>query len=34
MGIYLKSELSEIVSNHVQVEYASEGAQTAFTKPL
>ena len=33
-GFYLKSGLSEIVKNHVQVEYASEGAKTAFTKPL
>ena len=33
-GFYLKSGLSEIVPIHVQVEYASEGAKTAFTKPL
>ena len=33
-GCYLKSGLSGIVKNHVQVEYASEGARTAFSKPL
>ena len=33
-GFYLQSGLSEFVKHHVQVEYASEGAKTAFTKPL
>ena len=32
MGFYFKSGISEIVKNCDQLEYASEGAETAFTK--
>ena len=33
-GFYFKSGFSEFVKNHFQLEYASEGVKTAFTKPL
>jgi len=33
-GFYLESGLLEFVKHHVQVEYASDGAKTVFTKYL